>query len=72
MQTPCTHPRSRSQITDDSELALCLGGALAGADPSAPVPLDAVAFWYGRWLDSPPFDIGERVCVVESDEVGGF
>ena len=43
------------QITDDSELALCLARALAEGSPN---PLETTARWYRRWYDSPPFDIG--------------
>ncbi|WIA34941.1 hypothetical protein OEZ86_013222 [Tetradesmus obliquus] len=47
------------QVTDDSELALCMAQALMDTPASRrAVPLDAVAVWYGKWLASPPFDIG--------------
>lgn len=48
------------QITDDSELALCLAQALKHHPASGPIPLDDIAVWYGKWLNSLPFDIGKR------------
>jgi ADP-ribosyl-[dinitrogen reductase] hydrolase len=44
------------QITDDSELAMCLLNALIEGNGS----IDTVAHckWYGKWMNSPPFDIG--------------
>lgn len=46
------------QITDDSELAMCLLRGLLGAPASSLLPLDAIAHWFAEWLHSPPFDIG--------------
>lgn len=46
------------QITDDSEMAMCLLQGLLESDASGPLPLDAIASWYICWLHSPPFDIG--------------
>jgi len=43
------------QITDDCELALCLAHGLAG---SAAFDREAIARHYVRWMESPPFDIG--------------
>jgi len=43
------------QITDDGELTLCLARALAGRET---FDLDLVAWWYHRWYQSPPFDMG--------------
>jgi hypothetical protein len=41
-------------------MALCMAQALAGTPASSrAVPLDNVAAWYGKWLHSPPFGIGE-------------
>jgi ADP-ribosylglycohydrolase len=48
------------QITDDSEMAMCLLQGLLESDASGPLPLDDIASWYIRWLHSPPFDIGEH------------
>ena len=43
------------QVTDDGELTLCQLQALA----ESPVfSLDHVAMWYGRWIRSRPFDLG--------------
>ena len=62
---PVSHNPARSltvlsQVTDDSELALCLAHGLAGSNepPSSTPPLDDIAKWYGEWINSPPFDIG--------------
>lgn len=52
------------QVTDDSELAICLArGLIDAADSEAPstsatLPSSYIAPWYGRWIQSPPFDIG--------------
>lgn len=43
------------QVTDDGELTMCLLQALAEQGGYSP---DQVAGWYGRWLRSEPFDIG--------------
>ena len=43
------------QITDDSELMLCLAQALA---ESPTFDLERIARHYAAWIDSPPFDIG--------------
>jgi hypothetical protein len=55
------------QVTDDSELALCLAQALAGSStpPSSTPPLDDIARWYGQWINSPPFDIGKKGTSTE-------
>ena len=48
------------QVTDDSELAICLARALRHhhPKPGVPLPREAVAVSYAEWLRSPPFDIG--------------
>lgn len=46
------------QITDDSEMAMCLLHGLKEAAASGPLPLDAIEHVFIKWLDSPPFDIG--------------
>jgi len=43
------------QVTDDSELALCLAQALADNEE---FDLERIAQNYARWIESPPFDIG--------------
>ncbi|HSF18797.1 MAG TPA: ADP-ribosylglycohydrolase family protein [Vicinamibacteria bacterium] len=43
------------QVTDDTELALCLADALANSDA---FDIETVARAYARWIDSSPFDIG--------------
>lgn len=42
------------QITDDGELTLALGRALADGG----FDLERIARSYAKWIDSPPFDIG--------------
>ena len=45
------------QITDDSELAMCqMRGLLAG---QGKFDLFHLAFYYGHWIDTGPFDIGQ-------------
>lgn len=41
------------QITDDSELSLCLAWGLFHS--KTVLDLEKIAFWYRSWLDSPPF-----------------
>lgn len=48
------------QITDDSEMAMCLARALSQHEVSTQLPVDDIAAWYGKWLQSPPFDIGKE------------
>lgn len=41
------------QITDDSELAMCLlHGLAAGKGKMNP---DMICYYYGKWINSPPF-----------------
>lgn len=47
------------QVTDDSELALCLGMALAEGEGI--MSLDRIGFYYGEWINSDPFDIGNTI-----------
>lgn len=49
-----THQTIAGQPTDDSEMALALARTLVRVGPD----MDEVARAYGRWFDSPPFDIG--------------
>lgn len=49
------------QITDDGELAVALGRALAG---ERSYPLEAVAESYRAWAASPPFDIGQATSAA--------
>lgn len=51
------------QLTDDTELALCLeaatpitGGTAAAAAPHAGLPASNIARWYGRWISTSPAD----------------
>lgn len=50
------HQLGEGQITDDSELLLCLGQALA--ESGKVLDLDKIAEYYGKWIQSRPFDIG--------------
>jgi len=46
----------QGQVTDDSELAMCLmKGLLEG---NGKLNMDAIAGYYSRWVGSSPFDIG--------------
>ena len=51
------------QITDDSELAMCSlqginqGTITYGSYDS--LDFDKIAEFYGQWITSPPFDIGQ-------------
>ncbi len=45
------------QITDDSEMAMCLLHA-ANEDPNH-LNLNKIAEYFAKWLHSPPFDIGQ-------------
>ena len=45
------------QVTDDSEMAMCLMQGLAQGQPPL-LPLDAIAARYAAWYHSDPFDIG--------------
>lgn len=45
------------QVTDDSELAMCLmQGLIAGGGK---LDLNEICSMYGKWMKSPPFDIGQ-------------
>lgn len=47
------------QITDDSELALCLmQGINLSHQKCQMLDMNYVAEFYGAWIKSPPFDIG--------------
>jgi len=45
------------QVTDDSEMALCLLRGLESAAPPA-LPEEAIAAAYADWYNTRPFDIG--------------
>jgi ADP-ribosylglycohydrolase len=44
------------QVTDDSELALCLADGLINGNGK--LHLDMIAKVYDEWINSHPFDIG--------------
>jgi ADP-ribosylglycohydrolase len=46
------------QITDDTELQICLGSALTSGDAVVGMPLKLIKELYGSWLSSDPFDVG--------------
>lgn len=54
------------QITDDSEMALCLAHALISAGPAKEYTQgslqNAASNMYIEWLTSAPFDIGAFLC----------
>jgi len=47
------------QVTDDSELALCLAKGLAEGEGI--FSLDRIAKYYGYWINSNPFDLGNTI-----------
>ena len=50
------------QITDDSELAMCMMHAYVENESNiqnGKVDMNKVAKRYGDWIASPPFDIGQ-------------
>lgn len=51
------HGVGKGQVTDDTELAICLADGLAAGSA------DAVAQMYNAWLKSSPFDYG-RTCAT--------
>lgn len=59
------HGVGPGQVTDDSELALCLARGLASAPPPS-FAAAAVAEQYASWLTGPPgpFDVGARCCSI--------
>jgi ADP-ribosyl-[dinitrogen reductase] hydrolase len=50
------HKLGKGQVTDDGELTLCLLQGLA--DGKGVMNLNIIATYYGKWINSPPFDIG--------------
>lgn len=47
------------QVTDDSEMAMCLmHGLILGTKEVGELDINAIAFMYQQWLLSKPFDIG--------------
>ncbi|MDR2347699.1 MAG: ADP-ribosylglycohydrolase family protein [Bifidobacteriaceae bacterium] len=61
--------------SDDTQMALCVAQAAAGADLTSPEGLGEVAKWFLRWLESPPGDIGQltaRVLRGAEREVAGL
>ena len=50
------HKIGKGQITDDSELLLCLAHGLA--ESKGVLNLNKIAEYYGKWVKSCPFDIG--------------
>ena len=49
------------QITDDTELGLCLMHALSNPTDQNMFDLDAVIESYRKWANSDPFDVEENV-----------
>lgn len=46
------------QITDDTELALCLANTLVAAKSKYGMPIDNIKQSYWEWLQTNPFDVG--------------
>ena len=68
------HRLQPGQITDDTELALALTHALLEAAtpitanaPHGGLPASCIARWYGRWMKSPPFDVGNTCAASMKD-----
>lgn len=61
------HGVGPGQVTDDSELALCLFQALKDANPKDGLPAQNVAKMYHKWYDSDPFDIGNTCATAMSN-----
>ena len=53
------------QVSDDSELALCLALGLTEGRPPL-YPAEAVARRYGQWYKTRPFDIGQATTAATS------
>jgi len=49
------------QITDDSEMEICLMNALIKCRNDEYFPLDAIANEYIQWYNSEPFDVGQTI-----------
>jgi ADP-ribosyl-[dinitrogen reductase] hydrolase len=49
------------QVTDDSELAMCLMHGLTETKEASTLDIDAVLGWYKKWGGSKPFDATETV-----------
>ena len=47
------------QVTDDSELAMCLMHGLTETKEASTLDIDAVLRWYKKWAGSEPFDSAE-------------
>lgn len=58
------HRVGPGQITDDSELAMCLlqgivdGNSHINPDQESILPTKHIAGYYGKWIATGPFDIG--------------
>lgn len=50
---------AKGQITDDSELALCLGHGLV--EGKGTLNLNSIAKYYSAWVQSNPFDVGMTI-----------
>jgi len=53
------HKIGKGQITDDSELMLCLGHGLS--ETKGQLNLNKIAEYYGKWVKSRPFDMGSTI-----------
>lgn len=53
------HALGPGQVTDDSEMAICLLRALA--DSGGRLDLNKIAANYGKWFASAPFDVGGTI-----------
>lgn len=46
------------QITDDSEMAMCLVHGLTDPEDNGALNLDRISYFYKKWFDSQPIDMG--------------
>lgn len=54
-----THKIGKGQITDDSEMAMCLIRGLSAGKGT--LDLNQIAIYFGKWFESKPFDVGNTV-----------
>jgi ADP-ribosylglycohydrolase len=66
------------QVTDDSEMAMCILHGLTDSikDGKATLNLDILQSYFGRWYQSNPFDIGittrEALRVIRLDRLDPY
>lgn len=65
------HGLAPGQVTDDSELAICLAKGIAeGLEEGAgQFSLDRIAKWYGYWINSHPFEVAPAIKTATNELV---